>query len=53
MQAIYSRSYKAEKNIAHDKFYSSSWMSALWVSVIRVQTLLVSDEWTSESFLPW
>ena len=32
---------------------SSSWTSALRVSVIRVQNLLVSDEQTSESFLPW
>ena len=28
-------------------------MSALWVSVVQGQNLLVSDEWMSESFLPW
>ena len=52
MKAIYSRSYKAKKNIAHDKFYSSSWTSALRFSVVRVQNLVVSDERTSELFLP-
>ena len=51
MQAIYSRSYKAEKK--KDNFYSSGWTSAVWVSVVRVQNLLISDERTSESFLPW
>lgn len=53
MKAIYSRSYEAKKNIAHDKFYSSSWTSALRFSVVRVQNLVVSDERTSELFLPW
>lgn len=36
MKAIYTRSYKAKKNIAHDKFHSSSWTSALRVAVVRV-----------------
>lgn len=53
MKAIYSRSYKAKKNIANDKFYSSSWTSALRFSVVRVQNLVVSDERASERFLPW
>ena len=47
MKAIYTRSYKAKKNIAHDKFHSSSWTSALRVAVVRVQNLVVSDERTN------
>ena len=52
MRAIYTRSYKAKKIIAHHKFYSSSWTSELQVSVVRVQNLVVSDERTRERFFP-
>ena len=46
---------KLKKNILlrHDKFYSSGWMSALWVSVAHGQNLLISDERTRASFLHW
>ena len=42
---------KLKKNIAYDKFYLSGWTSALWVSFIRGQNLLVSDKRISQSFV--